>query len=176
MANVAGITFVAALPPIVAVAEAAASSYVMVAWAPGTIKSTRISPPGFLHRAQSVSVAHQKIASRRLELRRRSSPGSVEVQIVQLVAVHDALIQSKSSREVDNAAIQLGGVHKEVGDGNGTTSTTSSYRARRANCVDDASVAAGRGISTGAVDVGRSNIDGHICDNDVRKADRLIGW
>ena len=173
MANFAGITFVAALPPIVVVAGAAVSSHDRVAWAPGTIKSTRISPPGFLHRAQSVSMAHQKIASRRLELRRRSLPFGVEVQVVQLVAVHDALIQSKSSRDAAICTIQLGDVHTEGGDVNGTTS---SWRARRANCVDDASVAAGRGISTGAVDVGRSNIDGHIGDNDVRKADRLIGW
>ena len=115
-------------------------------------------------------MAHQKIASRRLELLRRSLPFGVEVQVVQLVAVHDALIQSNSSSEV---AIRLGDVYKEAGDGN---ATTHSCRARRANCVDDASVAAGRGISTGAVDVGRSNIDGHIGDNDVRKADRLINW
>ena len=106
----------------------------------------------------------------RAELRRQSLPLGVEVQVVQPVAVHDALIQSNSSREV---AIQLGNVHNEVGDGNGTTH---SCRARRANCVDDASVAAGRGISTGAVDVGRSNIDGRIGDNDFRKADRLISW
>jgi hypothetical protein len=51
MVNFAGITFVAVLPPIVAVVGTAASSHEMVAWAPGTIKSTRISPAGFLHRA-----------------------------------------------------------------------------------------------------------------------------
>jgi hypothetical protein len=51
MVNTAGTTFVAALPPTVAVVGVAASSNVMVAWAPGTTKSTRISPLGFLHRA-----------------------------------------------------------------------------------------------------------------------------
>ena len=118
MVNFAGITFVAALPPIVVVVGAAASSHERVAWAPGTIKSTRISPPGFQHRAQSVSMAHQKIASRRLELRRRSLPFGVEVQVVQLVAVHDALIQSNSSREV---AIQLVEVYSETRNGRGVT-------------------------------------------------------
>ena len=92
----------------------------------------------------------------------------MEVQVVQLVAVHDALIQSKSSRDAAICTIQLGDVYFEAGDGN---VTTHSWRARRANCVDDASVAAGRGISTGAVDVGRSNIDGYIGDSDARKKD-----
>ena len=54
----------------------------------------------------------------RAELRRQSLPLGVEVQVVQPVAVHDALIQSNSSREV---AIQLVEVYSETRNGRGVT-------------------------------------------------------
>ena len=54
----------------------------------------------------------------RAELRRQSLPFGVEVQVVQPVAVHDALIQSNSSREV---AIQLVEVYSETKNGRGVT-------------------------------------------------------
>jgi len=91
-------------------------------------------------------------------------PLGVEVQVVQPVAVHDALIQSNSSREV---AIQLVEVYSETRNGRGVTWTGG---ARRAYGIHDGPVAAGRGIGTGAVDVGRSNIDGQVADDNVRKA------